>query len=296
MRVTKKRMKILVFGKTGQVARELQRFEGVTALGRDDADLNDPAACAEIIAKTDADAVINAAAYTAVDKAETEIEEAFRVNAAAPTTMAQAAAIRGIPFLHISTDYVFDGSGCLAWKEDCNTAPLGVYGASKLAGEAGVRAVSESYVILRTSWAVSAHGSNFVKTILRLGAENTELSIVADQIGGPTPASDIASVMIEIAAQLIADSTKSGIYHFSGSPDVSWADFAREILQQNELLCKVRCIPSSSYPTVARRPTNSRLDCSKIKANFNISRPDWRIGLKHILNELKMNTSKAPSS
>ena len=282
-------MRVLVFGKNGQVARELQRFEGVQALGRDEADLNDPAACAAIIAQTDADAVINAAAYTAVDKAETETKEAFRVNSEAPAAMAEAAAKRALPFVHISTDYVFDGFGEVPWQVDDPTGPLGVYGASKLAGEHGARAAGDTHVILRTSWVVSAHGGNFVKTMLRLGAERDTLTIVADQIGGPTCARDIAGAVMEMARQLKDDPSKSGTYRFSGGPDVSWANFAREIFKQSGITCDVSDIPSSAYPTPARRPMNSRLDCSKLATVFDINRPDWRLGLADILNDLKVD-------
>lgn len=282
-------MRALVFGKTGQVARELQRFEGVHALVREDADLNDPAACAAIIAKTDADVIINAAAYTDVDGAESDVDMAFMVNAEAPDLMAQAAASRALPFLHISTDYVFDGSGRGPWAEDDPTGPLGVYGASKLAGEQGVRAAGGPYAILRTSWVVSAHGNNFVKTMLRLGAGRDALTIVADQIGGPTPARDIAGAVMEIARQLVDEPSKSGTYHFAGKPDVSWADFAREIFTQANLTCAVTDIPSSDYPTPAARPMNSRLNCSKLATVFDINRPDWRVGLADILSDLKVD-------
>ena len=280
-------MRVLVFGKTGQVARELQRFGDVVALGRDAADLNDPAACAEIIARAEADAVINAAAYTAVDKAETDTKEAYRVNSEAPTAMAKAAAKRGIPFVHISTDYVFDGTGDTPWSEEDCSGPRSVYGASKLAGEQGVRDAGGTHAILRTSWVVSAHGNNFVKTMLRLGAERDALTIVADQIGGPTPARDIASAVMSIAHQLKDDPSKSGTYHFAGKPDVSWADFAREIFTQANLTCAVTDIPSSDYPTPAARPMNSRLNCSKLATVFDINRPDWRVGLADILNDLE---------
>ena len=280
-------MRVLVFGKTGQVATELQRFEGVVALGREDADLNNPTACAEIIANTDADVVINAAAYTGVDAAEIDTDRAFKVNSAAPEAMAYAAAKRALPFLHISTDYVFEGTGMMPWHEDDPTGPLGVYGASKLAGEHGVRAADGPHAILRTSWVVSAHGTNFVKTMLRLGAERDQLSIVADQIGGPTCARDIAVTLMEMARQLNDDPIKSGTYHFTGTPDISWADFAREIFAQANIECAVSDIPSSAYPTSAARPKNSRMECSKLATVFNINRPDWRIGLADILNDLK---------
>ena len=282
-------MRVLVFGKTGQVAQELQRYDGVTALSRADADLNDPAACAAIIAKTDADVIINAAAYTGVDAAETDTDMAFRINSEAPAAIAKAAAKRALPFLHISTDYVFDGSGTRAWAEDDATGPLGVYGASKLAGEQGVRGAGGVHAILRTSWVVSAHGTNFVRTMLRLGAERDALNIVADQIGGPTCARDIASALMQMAAQLCDDPSKNGTYHFAGTPEVSWADFAREIFKQAGITCDVSDIPSSAYPTPAALPLNSRLDCTKLATIFDIERPDWRISLSDILSDLKVD-------
>jgi dTDP-4-dehydrorhamnose reductase len=201
--------------------------------------------------------------------------------------MAEAAAKRAIPFLHISTDYVFDGSGTAPWHEDDPTGPLGVYGASKLAGEHGVRAAGGTHAILRTFWVVSAHGNNFVKTMLRLGAEREHLTIVADQIGAPTCARDIAVALMEMAKQISADPVKSGTYHFAGAPDTSWADFAREIFQQADLACAVEDIPSSAHPTPAKRPASSRLDCTKLHTIFGLSRPDWRVGLADILNDLK---------
>ncbi len=259
------------------------------ALGRDAADLNDPAACAEIIARAEADAVINAAAYTAVDQAETDTKEAYKVNSEAPTAMAKAAAKRGIPFVHISTDYVFDGTDDTPWSEEDCSGPRSVYGASKLAGEQGVMNAGGTHAILRTSWVVSAHGNNFVKTMLRLGAGRDALTIVADQIGGPTPARDIAGAVMEIARQLVDEPSKSGTYHFAGKPDVSWADFAREIFTQANLTCAVTDIPSSDYPTPAARPMNSRLNCSKLATVFDINRPDWRVGLADILSDLKVD-------
>ncbi len=283
-------MRVLVFGQSGQVARELQRWDGVTALTRAEADLTDPQACARIIADSDADVILNAAAYTNVDGAETDRETAYAVNAQAPTAMAHAAAKRGLPFLHISTDYVFDGSGEAAWQEQNQTGPLGIYGVSKLEGEKGVRAANAAHVILRTSWVVSAHGKNFVKTMLRLGAERDTLTVVADQIGGPTPARAIAAALMEIAAQLCADPAKSGTYHFAGAPDISWAGFAREIFDQAKLGCSVTDIPTTDFPTPAQRPLNSRLDCTSLSKVFGISRPDWRIGLADILKDLEQPT------
>ncbi|TMV08450.1 dTDP-4-dehydrorhamnose reductase [Ruegeria sediminis] len=282
-------MKVLLFGKTGQVSRELQRrAEAVTleVVGRDQADFADPATCVEWIRNTDADAVINAAAYTAVDRAEDQEELAAAVNGTTPGALARAAAQRGLPFLHISTDYVFDGQGNTPYPENRSTAPLGAYGRSKLAGEVNVRAADGPHVILRTSWVVSSHGGNFVKTMLRLGAERDRLTIVADQIGGPTCAANIADTCLEVAKQLAENPKKTGTYHFSGGPDVSWADFAREIFRQSGIACEVVDIPSSDYPTPARRPLNSRLDNSKLESVFGIQRPNWRRGLSDILVDL----------
>ncbi len=279
-------MDVLVFGKTGQVARELAAHSGVTCLDRNAADLSDPAACAATIRAAIPKAVINAAAYTAVDKAEGDESLAHVINGDAPGAMAQACADLGIPFVSISTDYVFDGGGTRAWQPKDTTDPLGAYGRSKLAGEQAVADAGGAYGILRTSWVVSAHGANFVKTMLRLGAERDALSIVADQIGGPTPARDIAATCLLMAAQLGADPIKAGIYHFSGAPDVSWADFASEIFAQTSLICAVEDIASNAYPTPAARPHNSRLDCSLLETVFGITRPNWQYGLRDILKEL----------
>jgi dTDP-4-dehydrorhamnose reductase len=279
-------MKLLVFGKTGQVARELQRLApDATYLGREEADLLDPAACAAAISAHEADAVINAAAWTAVDKAETEEAAATVVNGDAPTAMARAAAAKVIPFLHISTDYVFDGTGDQPFTPDHPTGPLGAYGRSKLAGEQGVRAAGGNHLILRTSWVVSTHGANFVKTMLRLGREREGLNVVADQIGGPTPASAIAQALLT-ATKAMTDGAPGGTHHFSGAPDTSWAGFARAIMAEASLPCRINDIPTSEYPTPARRPLNSRLDCRAFTEAFGIPRPDWREGLKAIVKEL----------
>lgn len=277
---------ILIFGKTGQVATELAaRAPQALFLGRDQADLADPSACAAKIAEIGPDAVINAAAWTAVDRAESEEEAATVVNGAAPAAMARACADLGIPFVHVSTDYVFDGAGAAPFAPDHPTAPLGAYGRSKLAGEEGVRAAGGTHAILRTSWVFSAHGNNFLKTMRRLGAEREKLTVVADQVGGPTQAGAIAAACLTIAEQLIADPGKSGTYHFSGAPDVSWADFAREIMAQAGLACTIEDIPTSAYPTPAKRPANSRMDCSTL-ATFGLTRPDWRAGVAEALSEL----------
>jgi len=284
-------MNVLVFGKNGQVGRELQSLSKAGAslrfIGRDEADLTDPTSCARAILDAGPDAVINAAAYTAVDMAEEEPELAHVVNGEAPGEMAKACAQRSIPFVHISTDYVFDGSGSDGWKPNDVTGPLGVYGSSKLAGEQAVWAAGETFVILRTSWVFSTHGSNFVKTMLRLGQERESLSIVSDQIGGPTSASAIAQACLEIASQLQNIKDSRGVFHFAGAPDMSWAGFAREIFAQAGIDCLVTGIPSASYPTHAKRPLNSRLDCSSLETQFGILRPDWKADLATVLRELE---------
>ncbi len=280
-------MRLLVFGRTGQVATELGRIAPeATYLGREAADLADPAACAHAIEGAEVDAVINAAAWTGVDAAEEHRDAAFAVNGAAPAAMAEACAARALPLVHISTDYVFDGSGDRPWRPDDPTAPLGSYGASKLAGEEGVRAAGGMHAILRTSWVFSAHGGNFVKTMLRLAESRDRLTIVADQVGGPTPAAAIARACLVIAEGLRDEPARSGTYHFSGAPDVSWADFARAIFAEAGREVTVEDIPSSEYPTPAPRPLNSRLDCAATQAVFGLSRPDWRAGLREVLAEL----------
>ncbi|MFD3191550.1 dTDP-4-dehydrorhamnose reductase [Sedimentitalea sp. HM32M-2] len=278
---------ILVFGKTGQVARELAGADDVRCLDRAAADLSDPAACAAAIRAHAPRAVINAAAYTAVDAAEGDAARATVINGDAPGAMARECAALNIPFVTISTDYVFDGSGTAAWQPGDPTGPLGAYGRSKLAGERAVAAAGGTWAVLRTSWVVSAHGQNFVKTMLRLGAEREGLNVVADQIGGPTPARDIAAACLRMVQVLATQPDKAGIYHFAGAPDVSWADFARAIMAQAALDCRITDIPSSAYPTPAARPENSRLDCSGFQAAFGLTRPDWRAGLADILNALK---------
>ena len=279
--------RLLVFGRTGQVARELARLAPEARfLGRDEADLTDPDACARAIRNSACSAVINAAAHTAVDRAESEPDLARLVNAEAPAAMAHAAAGLGLPFLHISTDYVFDGSGDQPRTETDPTGPLGVYGATKLAGEQGIAAAGGQWAVLRTSWVFSVHGTNFVKTMLRLGAETEELRVVADQHGGPTPAADIAQACLSMVQAMQADPARGGLYHFSGAPDTNWAGFAREIMAQAGLACRIADIASSDYPTPARRPMNSRLDCAAIRRDFGIDRPDWRAGLAQVLLEL----------
>ena len=276
-------MSILVFGKTGQVACELRRLHPeFTYLSRAEADLSNPETCGEAILKAKPSAVINAAAYTAVDRAEEEEALAHAINAEAPATMARACATLGIPLVHISTDYVFDGSGESPRSPDAPTAPINAYGRTKLAGEEAIRASGVLHAILRTSWVFSAHGNNFVKTMLRLSDTRDALGIVSDQIGGPTPASAIAAACAKIATEI----SKSGTYHFSGAPDTNWADFASEIFSQSNRDITVTGIATSDYPTPAKRPLNSRLDCAALQSDFNIVQPLWKQELVKVISEL----------
>ncbi len=279
-------MKVLVFGQTGQVATELSRYKQTICLDRSVADLSNPKDCSAIISETDADIIINAAAYTAVDNAEKEEDLASTINGTAVSEMAKAAATRTIPFLHISTDYVFDGSGNQPKRPTDPVAPLGAYGRSKLLGEQGVIAAAGPHIILRTSWVFSAHGNNFVKTMLRLGNDLTKLNVVNDQIGGPTSATDIAAALMQIATMFYSGNGHSGIYHFAGKPAISWAGFASEIFNQAGVPVKVTGIPASEYPTPAKRPYNSRMDCSDISIDYGISIPDWRQSLAKTLLEI----------
>ncbi len=283
-------MKVLVFGETGQVACALAlagptRGITVQTLNRAQADLSDPAACAAAIMATDADAVINAAAWTAVDAAEAQEDAAHVINADSPGAMAGACADRGLPFVHISTDYVFDGSAGAPWVPDAPTAPLGAYGRTKLAGERAVIESGARAVILRTAWVFDRTGKNFVTTMLRLSETRDTLSVVGDQIGGPTPADAIADACLTIAQALVDGTGQGGVHHFSGAPDVSWADFARAIMASAGQATTVTDITTADYPTPAARPANSRLDCTSLTAAFGIPRPDWQAALTRIIEE-----------
>ncbi len=278
---------ILVFGKTGQLSMELQRFPSIIALGREKFDLSEPKLCRDLIISYSPEAVINAAAYTAVDNAEKEEDLAHLINASTPSIMAQTCAEINIPFIHFSTDYVFDGSGKNPWSTFDKGKPLNAYGRSKLSGEKGIQKTNATYAIIRTSWVFSGYSSNFVKTILKKAESKDSLNIISDQIGGPTPAHNIAEACLEIIDQLIKDPKKKGIYHFCGSPSVSWAQFASEIFSQAGLLVDVIPIQSRDFFSLASRPLNSRLDCSLIKKIFDISQPDWKKELKKVLADLE---------
>ena len=282
-------MKVLVFGSKGQVGleigRRMPRQFGAILLDRDDVDLLDLRAVSNAIQVHRPDVVINVAAFTDVDLAEAHEGDANLINGHAPEAMAMTCAELGIPFLHVSTDYVFDGSGSAAHKPDAVPAPVNAYGRSKLLGETRIELAGANSLILRTSWVFSAHRKNFLKTMLRLGRERQSLDVVADQFGGPTPASAIADALLKSAADMHAGML-GGIYHFSGAPDVSWSEFARFIMATANLPCEIKDIQTSEYPTPARRPLNSRLDCSTFTRDFQIPRPDWRNAVRDIIQDL----------
>jgi dTDP-4-dehydrorhamnose reductase len=287
---------ILVTGGNGQLGTELQRCswpEGyeVVAIDVADLDLTDTAAILTKVAERPWAAVINGAAYTAVDKAESDVVTAWAVNAMAPAAFGQACATAGIPLLQVSTDYVFAGDKQGAWEVDDPVAPLGVYGASKLGGELAVRTSGARAVIVRTAWVVSAHGNNFVKTMLRVAATNPSLRVVEDQHGTPTSAADLAAALMQITRRLVEDdAAPTGTFHFSNAGPTTWAGFAREIFAQSAarggVQAEVQGIPTSDYPTPARRPANSLLSHDAIRAAYGIEPRAWQDALGDILDEL----------
>jgi len=284
---------ILVFGRNGQVARELAGAADrpIVFAGRETLDLTDHARIDDLITELAPSAVINAAAYTAVDRAERETNAAYALNRDAPAAMARACAARGLPFVHFSTDYVFDGALSRPYVETDPTGPTSVYGASKLAGEQAVTAAGGLAIILRTAWVYSAHGANFVKTMLRLAADRDEVSVVADQIGRPTWARDCAEVALLSVDRLTRDPGLAGLYHLSGAGDASWADLAAETFDLSARLggptAAVRPITTDEYPTPAKRPANSRLDCSKIEAALSWRCPPWRDSLALCMTQME---------
>lgn len=295
---------VLVVGRSGQVAGELARLgtiagRPVTALGRPDLDLGRPDSLPATMDRLRPSVVINAAAYTAVDRAESEPEAARALNAAGPGLLAAVCAERGVPLIHLSTDYVFDGSKRGAWTEDDRIAPLGVYGRTKAEGEALVRAALPRHVILRTSWVFAGHGGNFVRTMLRLGRERDALSIVDDQRGGPTAAADIAAACARICEGLLAGREDGfGTVHFAGAPAVTWYGFARAIFdaaaRRGRPAPALTAIATADYPTPARRPANSVLDCGRIGRVWGIAQPDWRASLEPVVDELLALDAPSP--
>ena len=288
-------MKILVTGRDGQVAQSLAERAANHELvfaARPGFDLAEPASIERVIDQVQPDLVISAAAYTAVDNAEDEPEIAMQVNGEAPGVIGRAAARIGAPVLHLSTDYVFDGSGETAWRESDETAPIGVYGATKLAGEKALAASGARHAILRTAWVYSPFGANFVKTMLRLADGRDQLNVVADQHGNPTSALDIADALLAVIAKWDSgsDASAEGIFHFAGTGATNWADFARAIFAGSAARggpgCEVTGIPASAYPTKASRPANSRLDCSKFAQTFDFAAPAWETSLGETLDRL----------
>lgn len=286
---------VLLTGGSGQVGTEIIRQApaelNIVAPGRTQLDMADAEAIAALVASRPWAAVINCAAYTAVDKAETEIVAAWRANALGPAALARASAEANIPLIHVSTDYVFDGSKAGFYLETDPVAPIGVYGASKEGGEQAVRTANPRHVILRTAWVVSPHGSNFVKTMLRLAETRSELNVVDDQRGCPTSAADIAATVLAIAERMIEDAdAPTGTYHFVNEGEATWCEFARAIFtaaQARGLVPPtVHPIPSSAYPTPARRPANSRLSTEKLRRDYAIAPRPWPAALAEIVAAL----------
>ena len=291
-------MKLLVTGADGQVARCLveagQAYGAdVVALGRSHLDITSQSSLLDAVGALHPDVIVNAAAFTAVDKAEKEPEVAFGVNAIGAGNVARAAHRSGVPIIHISTDYVFDGDKQGDYSETDATDPISVYGRSKLEGERMVAEAARRHLILRTAWVHSPFGNNFVKTMLKLAATRPELGVVDDQHGSPTFALHLAEAIIDVARQVRdKDATSSawGIYHACGSGETTWCGLAREVFKVSERLsgpfAKVNPIPTCDYPTPARRPVNSRLSCEKLRQAFGVSLPDWRSGVATCVERL----------
>ncbi len=285
-----------MFGTTGQVAQCLRDRAGIaehalTALSRGDVDLTDMAAIAKAISSAPSQSVVvNAAAYTAVDQAESDHLTAAAVNAKAPAVMAKTCAEYGLPFIHISTDYVFDGDKASPYDEADRTNPQSVYGQTKRDGEVAVLAALPQAVILRTAWVYSPYGKNFVKTMLRLAAERDELGVVSDQLGCPTSAHDIADGILAVVASQPLQQGKGGIYHLAGSGEASWADLADAVFEisapRTGRRPRVNRISSDAYPTPAKRPANSRLNSNRFASHFGYQAPEWRVSLSKVLEAL----------
>lgn len=303
-------MKILIFGANGQVGHELRsalklglqsshsQFQIIFS-NRSTVDLAHTSSILDFLTQATPDVIVNASAYTAVDKAESEVNLAYLINEAAVKEMALFCKMNKSSLIHISTDYVFDGNREGAYVESDAVGPSGVYGSSKLAGENAIRDILDEHIILRTSWVFGVNGTNFVKTMLRLGKEKDDLGVVADQYGAPTSARAIAKTIAGIVDRITNKPESNqvwGTYHYSGFPFVSWAEFAKEIFEQaadRELMSApptVNDIGTADYPTPAARPANSRLDCSKLKRTFGIEPDDWKSSLGLVLDELKEGT------
>ena len=294
-------LKILVTGKNGQVGFELQRalapLGEIVAVDQAACNLADPEAVRELVRRVAPDVIVNPAAYTAVDKAESDAATALAVNAQAPGVLGEEAARLGALVVHYSTDYVFDGTKEGTYEETDQPDPQSVYGSTKLAGERALAAANPRHLILRTSWVVGAHGGNFAKTMLRLAAERERLTVVADQFGAPTS----AALLADLSAQLIrqyqregADSFPYGTYHVSASGETNWCDYARfvigEALGAGKVLKAgpeaVMPLTTAQYPTPAKRPANSRLDTTRFRSTFGLRLPSWQEGVRHVLQQI----------
>jgi dTDP-4-dehydrorhamnose reductase len=293
-------IKILQFGTTGQLATELLRQASahdvaITALSRADCDLSDPAAAAQAVAEARPDLVVIAAAHTAVDLAESEPDLARAINAEAPGAIAAAAAKVGAAVVNVSTDYVFDGAGRAPYAETAQTNPINVYGATKLAGEQAVAAANPRALSIRTSWVVSAHGKNFIKTMLRVAAAGNPLKVVADQEGRPTSAADLAGFILQVAPRLAAAEAGDpafGVVHFANSGEVSWRGFAQAIFAEalGEAAPEVAATTTAEYVTPAKRPLRATMDLGKLERVFGVTPRPWQAALADIVAELKAAT------
>ncbi len=297
-------MRLAVTGKNGQVVSALLALASaeleILALGRPELDLAQPETVLKALREVKPDAVLSAAAYTAVDKAESEPDIAFAVNRDGARAVAQAASDLGIPLIHLSTDYVFDGAKDTAYVESDPTGPTSVYGRSKLEGERAVSEATDNYVVLRTAWVYSEYGNNFVKTMLRLSENRDEINVVADQFGCPTSANDIAAAVVTIARKLVEDSSAPlrGVFHLSGTGETNWANFAKQIFafsaETGGKSIVVNDITTAQYPTPARRPANSRLDCSKLEEVYGIKLPSWQTSTRAVVTALAQSKKETP--
>ncbi len=297
-------MRLAVTGKNGQVVSALQALAGpdleIVALGRPELDLARPDTVFKALRDAKPDVVVSAAAYTAVDRAESEPEVAFAVNRDGAKAVARAANDIGVPVIHISTDYVFDGTKTTAYVENDPTGPASVYGRSKLEGEQAVSESTDNYAVLRTAWVYSEYGSNFVKTMLRLSESRDEINVVADQFGCPTSANDIAIAIVSIAKRLATDPSAHlrGVFHMSGTGETNWAGFAKQIFafsaENGGKSIVVNDITTAQYPTPAQRPANSRLDCCKLEEVYGIRLPEWQTSTRAVMAALAQNKKEMP--
>ncbi|HET8869794.1 MAG TPA: dTDP-4-dehydrorhamnose reductase [Aquabacterium sp.] len=291
-------MKILLLGKNGQVgwelSRSLQILGEVTATGSADLDLSDAAALSARVRALKPDVIVNAAAYTAVDKAESEPQRARAINAEAPAVLAREASALGALLVHYSTDYVFDGSGQLPRDESAETGPLSVYGETKLAGEQAIAASGCRHLIFRTSWVYAARGGNFAKTMLRLASERDQLKVVADQFGAPTGADLIADVTALAIRQTLAQPALQGLYHLAAAGETTWFDYACHVIEWARSRGQpikvapdhIQAIATTEFPVPAKRPLNSRLDTRKLRSSFDVHLPAWQTGVERMLTEI----------